>query len=80
MVVALRLVQQRAQLLTANLNQAKSILSHKFQNKTEKVNSELLKIASKYRVNSYISFIPFSSAGNPINASDAAIYLIDFLY
>lgn len=43
--------QQRTQLLTANLNRAKEMLTSKFNNQTEKVNTELLKIASKYRIN-----------------------------
>ncbi|WP_088226031.1 YidC/Oxa1 family membrane protein insertase [Desulfosporosinus sp. FKB] len=51
--------QQRTQLLSANLSQVKSVLTVKFHNKTEKVNSELLKISSKYKVNSFISFLPF---------------------
>jgi YidC/Oxa1 family membrane protein insertase len=43
--------QQKTQLLTANLNGARDILTSKFRNQTEKVNSELLKITSKYKVN-----------------------------
>lgn len=54
----LSIKQQRSQLLSANLNQAKSILSNKFHDKTEKVNTETLKIASRYKVNSFIFFVP----------------------
>ncbi|MDO0824377.1 YidC/Oxa1 family membrane protein insertase [Desulfosporosinus nitroreducens] len=49
--------QQRTQLLTANLNQAKAMLTRKFHNQTEKVNSELLKIASKYKINPISSIV-----------------------
>ncbi|EHQ89338.1 YidC/Oxa1 family membrane protein insertase [Desulfosporosinus youngiae] len=52
------LKQQRAQLLTSNFNKAKSILTNKFKNKTEKANAEILKMASKYKVNSITMFIP----------------------
>lgn len=50
--------QQRTQLIAANLNQAKPILSNKFHNKTEQVNSALMKIASKYSINPLFSLLP----------------------
>ncbi|AET69615.1 membrane protein insertase, YidC/Oxa1 family, C-terminal domain protein [Desulfosporosinus orientis DSM 765] len=50
--------QQRSQLLTANFNEAKSIITKKFKNKKDKANSEIIKVASKYRVNSLTTFIP----------------------
>lgn len=51
--------QQRTQLLLNNLNQTKSILANKFRNQAEKVDSRLLKIVSKYKINPLLSFIPF---------------------
>lgn len=50
--------QQRTQLLLNNLNQTKSILANKFRNQAEKVDSRLLKIVSKYKINPLLSFIP----------------------
>jgi YidC/Oxa1 family membrane protein insertase len=49
--------QQRTQLLTLHLNQAKALLAKKFENKTEKINSELLKIVTKYNINPLSSFL-----------------------
>lgn len=54
----LSIKQQRAQLMTIKLNEAKSILSKKLSNNTEKINSELIKIAAKYHVNPLFSFVP----------------------
>lgn len=52
------LKQQRAKLLTANFNEAKSMITEKFKHKKDKANSEILKIASQYRVNSLATFLP----------------------
>jgi YidC/Oxa1 family membrane protein insertase len=43
--------QQRMQLLTDNLNKARNILTKKFGTQSEKINSELMKIAAKYKIN-----------------------------
>ena len=39
----------------SNLNQVKSFLTTKFKNQTKKIDKELLKIASKYKVNIFLS-------------------------
>ncbi|SDI45248.1 YidC/Oxa1 family membrane protein insertase [Desulfosporosinus hippei] len=49
--------QHRTQLLTANHNRAKAMLTRKFHSQTEKVNSELIKIASKYKINPMSSIL-----------------------
>ena len=47
--------QHKDQFTTSNLNQVKSLLTTKFKNQTEKIDKELLKIASKYKVNTFLS-------------------------
>ena len=47
--------QQKDQFITSNLNQVKSSLTAKFKNQTESIDKELLKIASKYKVNAFLS-------------------------
>lgn len=47
--------QQRVQLLTTNLNKARTILADKFRNQTAKVNSESMKIAAQYKINPLFS-------------------------
>lgn len=51
----LSIKQQRLQLLTINLNKARTILTTKFRNQTEKVNSESMKIAANYKINPIFS-------------------------
>ncbi len=52
----LSIKQQKVQLLTANLTKARTILSGKFHNQIKKVNSESMKIASKYKINPLFTF------------------------
>lgn len=51
----LSIKQQRVQLLTTNFNKARTILTTKFRNQTEKVNSESMKIAANYKINPIFS-------------------------
>lgn len=51
----LSMKQQRVQLLATNLSKAKTILSTKFRNQTERINSESMKIAATYRINPLFS-------------------------
>lgn len=57
LLIPLSVKQQRTQLLTKNLNQARELLSRKFQNQSERINSEMLRIASTYRINPLGSFL-----------------------
>jgi len=57
LLMPLSLKQHRGLLLTQNFSEAKAILDKKFKNKTEKVNSELMKIMGKYRVNPLSSML-----------------------
>lgn len=53
----LSMKQQRIQLLTTNLNKARIILTSKFRNQTEKINSESMKIAANYKINPLFTFV-----------------------
>ena len=49
--------QQKAVLLSKNLGQVQSLLSEKFKNRSDRINSELVKIAAKHRINPLMPLI-----------------------
>lgn len=53
----LSIKQQRTQLLMANYTKARDILAQKFKAQSERVNTESMKIASKYKINPLSPFI-----------------------
>jgi len=53
----LTIKQQKALLLSQNLGQVKSLLSEKFKNHSDRVNSELVRIAARHRINPLMPLI-----------------------
>jgi YidC/Oxa1 family membrane protein insertase len=53
----LSIKQQRTQLLMANYTKARDILAQKFKAQSERVNTESMKIATKYKINPLSPFI-----------------------
>lgn len=53
----LAVVQQRALLLSQNLNEVRTILSKKFKDRSEIINNSIIKIMTKYKVNPLLPFI-----------------------
>ncbi len=49
--------QQKAVILSQNLNEIRNALSKKFKNRSDKVNERLTKIVAKYRINPLLPFI-----------------------
>lgn len=56
-LLPLSVKQQKDQFTLSNLNQVKSVLTTKFKNQTEKIDREVMKIASKYKVNTFLSML-----------------------
>jgi len=56
-LLPLSVKQQKDQFTTTSLNQVKSLLTTKFKNQTEKIDLEVMKIASKYKVNTFLSML-----------------------
>lgn len=56
-LLPLSVKQQKDQFTTSNLNQVKSVLTTKFKNQTEKIDLEVIKISSKYKVNTFLSML-----------------------
>ncbi|HWQ43814.1 MAG TPA: YidC/Oxa1 family membrane protein insertase, partial [Desulfosporosinus sp.] len=56
-LLPLSVKQQKDQFTLSNLNQVKSVLTTKFKNQTEKIDLEVMKIASKYKVNTFLSML-----------------------
>ena len=56
-LLPLSVKQQKDQFTMTNLNQVKSILKTKLNNQTKKIDLEVMKIASKYKVNAFLSML-----------------------
>ena len=56
-LLPLSVKQQKDQYTTSNLKHVKSVLTTKFKNQTEKINQEVIKIDSKYKINTLLSMV-----------------------
>ena len=53
----LSLKQQKAMLISENLNKVKEFLTNKYKNQKDKVNASIGKIMTRYRINPFLPFI-----------------------
>ncbi|MEN6390759.1 MAG: YidC/Oxa1 family membrane protein insertase [Syntrophomonas sp.] len=49
--------QQKAMMMSQNLNEVRKSLSERFKDKTEKINAQLAKVMTRYKVNPLLPFI-----------------------